>query len=51
VGGNAEKPLEEEVKERPAATIEQRRCFLERITGKILSVSTLRRTLKRLGFS
>ena len=51
VDRNAEKLLEEDVKERPAATVEQRRRFLECITGKTLSVSTLRRTLKRLGFS
>jgi transposase len=45
------KLLEEDVKERPAATIFERRRFLERITGKALSDSTVRRLLKRMGFS
>jgi transposase len=43
--------LEEDIKERPAATAEQRRRFLEHLTGKTLSNSTVRRFLKRLGFS
>lgn len=43
--------LEEDVKERPAATIVQRRAFLESISGKSLSVSMVKRLLKRLGFS
>jgi transposase len=43
--------LKEDVKERPAATIGQRRRFLEHITGKVLSDSTVRRLMKRLGFS
>ena len=43
--------LEEDVKERPAATISQRRRFLEHITGTDLSDSTVRRLMKRLGFS
>ncbi len=43
--------LEEDVKERPSATISQRRSFLEHITGKDLSDSTVRRLMKRLGFS
>jgi transposase len=43
--------LEEDIKERPAATVEQRRRFLEHLTGKTLSNSTVRRPLKRLGFS
>ena len=44
--------LEGDVKERPAATVEQRRHFLEHLTGKTLSNSTVRRLLlKRLGFS
>jgi transposase len=45
------KLLEEDVKERPAATISQRRRFLERASGKSLSDSTVRRLLKRMGFS
>jgi transposase len=47
----AEKLLEEDVKERPAATVAERRRFLERTTGKVLSASTVKRLLKRLGFS
>ena len=47
----AEKLLEEDVKERPAATISERRRFLEHTTGKALSDSTVKRLLKRLGFS
>jgi transposase len=43
--------LEEDVHERPAATISDRRRFLESITGKSLSVSTVKRLLKRMGFS
>ena len=45
------KLLEEDVKERPAATISERRRFLERTSGKSLSDSTVRRLLKRMGFS
>jgi transposase len=47
----AEKLFEEHVKERPAATVSERRRFLEHITGKALSTSTVKRLLKRLGFS
>jgi transposase len=43
--------LEEDVKERPGATISQRRRFLEHITGTDLSNSTVRRLMKRMGFS
>ena len=43
--------LEEDVYERPAATISDRHRFLESITGKSLSVSTVKRLLKRMGFS
>ncbi len=43
--------LEEDVKERPAATIGQRRRFLEHITNTTLSDSTVRRLMKRLGYS
>ena len=45
------KLLEEDVKERPAATVSERRRFLERTRGKALSDSTVRRLLKRMGFS
>jgi transposase len=47
----AQKLLEEDVKERPTATVSERRRFLERTTGKALSDSTVKRLLKRLGFS
>ncbi len=47
----AEKLLEEDVKERPAATVSERRRFLEHATGTPLSDSTVKRLLKRLGFS
>ena len=43
--------LEEDVHERPAATIADRSRFLQSMTGKSLSVSTLKRLLKRMGFS
>src|SRR3712207_1317573 len=43
--------LKEDVKERPAATISQRRRFLEHITQTDMSDSTVRRLMKRLGFS
>jgi transposase len=43
--------LEEDVKERPGATISQRRRFLEHITGTDMSGSTVRRLMKRMGFS
>jgi transposase len=48
---SAEKLLQEDVKERPAATVSERRRFLERITDKALSDSSVKRLLKRLGFS
>jgi transposase len=47
----AEKLLGEDVEERPAATVSERRRYLERATGKALSGSTVKRLLKRLGFS
>ncbi len=43
--------LEEDVKERLAATITHRRHFLQSATGKALSDSTVGRLLKRMGFS
>ena len=47
----AEKLLQEDVKERPAATVSERRRFLEHATDKALSDSSVKRLLKRLGFS
>jgi transposase len=46
-----EKLLEDDVRERPAATVAERRFFLEHATGKSLSISTVGRLLNRLGFS
>jgi transposase len=43
--------LEKDVEGRPAATIGQRRSFLEHLTGTTLSDSTVRRLMKRMGFS
>ncbi len=43
------KLLEEDVKERPAATVKERRRFLEHATAKALSDSTVGRLLKRMG--
>ena len=51
IGEKAQLLLEQDVEERPSATISQRRRFLEHITGTTLSDSTLRRLMKRLGFS
>ncbi len=51
IGKDARRLLEEDIKERPAATIVDRRRFLERMVGIRLSDSTVRRLLKRLGFS
>lgn len=50
VGKNEERLLQEDVRERPTATIHERRMFLENITGKALSDPTIRRLLKRMGF-
>jgi transposase len=43
--------LERDVEERPGATIGQRRRFLEHISATTLSDSTVRRLMKRMGFS
>jgi len=51
VDRTTQKLLEEDVQKRPAATVSERRHFLERLTGKSLGDSTIRRALKRLGFS
>src|SRR5215208_3961576 len=51
VGEEAKVLLEKDVKELPTATISQRRLFLEYLTGTTLSDSTVRRLMKRLGFS
>lgn len=51
VDEKAKRLLNEDMKERPAATITARIRFLEVITGKRLSYSTVWRVLKRLGWS
>src|SRR5919199_2738730 len=43
--------LEEDVKERPAATVTQRRHFLQSTTGKALSDSIVGRLLRRMDFT
>jgi transposase len=45
------KLLEEDIRSRPSATIKERRCFLMGFAGKSLSEVTLRRLLKRMGYS
>ena len=45
------KLLEGDAEKRPAATVPERRRFLEQLTGKSLGSSTIRRAPKRLGFS
>ncbi len=51
IGETSQALLERDVEERPAATISQRRRFLEHITGTDMSDSTVRRLMKRLGFT
>ncbi len=51
VNQTTQKLLQEDVKKRPAVTVSERRRFLEQLTGKALSDSTIRRVPKRLGFS
>jgi transposase len=43
--------LEGDVKERPTLTVAERRRFLEHVTGKTLSDSTVLRLLKKMGFT
>jgi transposase len=45
------KLLEEDIRTRPSATIRERRSFLERFAGTSISEVTLRRLMKRMGFS
>jgi transposase len=45
------KLLEEDIRTRPAATVKERRRFLKSFAGKSLSEPSLRRLLKRMGFS
>ena len=43
--------LEHDLEQRPAATLSQRREFLERVAGVKVSDSTVSRMLKRMGWS
>lgn len=45
------KLLEEDIQARPSATIKERRRFLVSFVGKSLSEVTVRRLLKRMGYS
>ena len=47
----ARKLLEADLEERPAATLPERREFLERVAGVRVSGSTISRMLERLGWS
>jgi len=47
----AKKLLEADLQERPAATLPQRREFLQRAAGVEVSDSTVSRMLKRMGWS
>ena len=49
--GTAERLLEKDLEERPAATLAQRREFLRRARGVSVSESTVSRALRRLGWS
>lgn len=51
MGEDAERLLEADVEERPAATLSERREYLHRAASVRVSESTVSRMLKRLGFS
>jgi transposase len=51
LGEAAKRLLEEDLEERPAATLRQRREFLRRVAGVSVSESTVSRMLRRLGWS
>ncbi len=51
IDDTAEKLLESDVEERPAATLAQRCVYLLEITGIRVAISTLWRSLKQLGYS
>ncbi len=51
MGETARRLLEADLKERPAATLSERRAFLRRTCGVSVSDSTVSRMLKRLGWS
>jgi transposase len=47
----AQKLLDADMEERPAATLSERRAFLRRVTGISVSESSVSRMLRRLGWS
>jgi transposase len=51
LGRSARALLEADLDERPAATLSQRRRFLQGITGVLVSNSTISRLLNRLGYT
>jgi len=51
LGEGASRLLEADLEERPAATLSQRREFLQKVAGVSVSDSTVSRMLKRLGWS
>ena len=51
IGKSALSLLEADLEERPAATLFQRRRFLQDVTGVLVSNSTVSRLLKRLGYT
>jgi len=50
-GQDARRLLEADLEERPAATLSERREFLQRACGLEVSESTVSRLLKRMGFT
>ena len=48
---HARRLLQADLQERPAATLSERREYLERVAGLLVSESTLSRVLGRLGWS
>jgi transposase len=51
LGESARALLEADLAERPVATLSQRQGFLQRVTGVLISNSTVSRLLKRLGYT
>jgi transposase len=51
IGKSARALLEADLVERPAATLFQRRRFLQEVTGVLVSNPTVSRVLKRLGYT
>jgi transposase len=51
IGDGARRLLEADMEERPAATLPQRREYLQKVAGLKVSESTVSRMLKRMGWS